>query len=144
MEGKICKTMNYPEGSKPNKKMKTNSDMKMADESSLTLKVMSLEKSMGTIVKVMKELRTSVKILEDKIVADHDEENKGIRKKQDMIDSILVENTEAIKRIDSEIQKYQLEKKSHKRCRYFNRGHCRNKSESRFAHPSQSCSKYLE
>ena len=89
----------------------------------------------------MKELRTSVKLLEDKIVADHDEEIKGIRKKQDMIDSILVENTEAIKRIDSEIQKYQLEKKedseadsirgteikSHKRCRYFNRGHCRNK-----------------
>ena len=130
----------------------------MADESSLTLKVMSLEKSMETIVKVMKEIRTSVKLLEDKIVADHDEEIKGIRKKQDMIDSILVENTEAIKRIDSEIQKYQLEKKedseadsirgteikSHKRCRYFNRGHCRNKSECRFAHPSQSCSKYLE
>jgi hypothetical protein len=60
--------------------MTTNSDIKMADESSLTLKVMSLEKGMGAIVKVMKELRTSVKLLEEKIVADHNEEIKGIKK----------------------------------------------------------------
>ena len=36
-------------------------------------------------------------------VADHDEEIKEIKKNQDMIDSILVQNSEAIKRIESEI-----------------------------------------
>ena len=39
--------------------------MKMAGENSLSLKVMNLEKSMGTIVKAVKEIRTSVKLLEE-------------------------------------------------------------------------------
>ena len=75
-----------------------------------------------------------------------------------MMNSILVENSEAIKRIESEIQRYQHDKiehskddsiketrnKSNQKCRYFNRGHCRNKSECLFVHPSQICSTYLE
>ena len=53
------------EGSKVKNKITTNSDMKMAGENSLSLKVINLEKSMGTIVKAVKEIRTSVKLLEE-------------------------------------------------------------------------------
>ena len=123
-------TMKNPEGSKSNKKLTTNSDMKMADENSLALKVISLEKSMGTV---------------------------------ECLDSILVENSDALKRIDTEIQRFnqsklknseddlvkdvkikKIENKSLKKCRYFNRGHCKNKSECQFSHPSESCAIYLQ
>ena len=67
-KGQTQNTMKNPEGSKSNKKLTTNSDMKMADENSLALKVISLEKSMVTVVKALKELRANVKLLEEKLV----------------------------------------------------------------------------
>jgi septal ring factor EnvC (AmiA/AmiB activator) len=95
---KMEKTMNA--GSQTNKKITTNSDKKMGDEKSLALKVISLEKSMGTVVKALKELRATVKTLEAKIIADHEDEIKEIKKNQELVESILAENTDAIKRIE--------------------------------------------
>ena len=151
------------EGSQTNKKITTNSDKKMVDENSLALKVISLEKSMRTVVKALKALGATVKTLEAKMVADHEDEIKEIKKNQELVESILAENTDAIKRIDDEIQGYIHNKldnseddlvndgkikehgeKSPKMCRYFNRGHCKNKSECRFSHSSEVCSTYIE
>ena len=58
------------------------------------------EKSMGTVVKALK---SNVKQLEAKMVHDHEEE---IKKNHELVDSILAKNSDAIKKIDSEIQRY--------------------------------------
>ena len=146
-----------------NKKKSKNSDLKMADENSLALKVASLEKSMGTVVKALKQLGASVKLLEEKLVPNHEEEIREIKKNQECLDSILAENADALKRIDIEIQTFNQTKpnntevdlakdvqvkkqgnRSNQKCRYFNRGHCRNKSECQFSHPSEICAIYLQ
>ena len=86
------------------------------------------------MVKAFKEL----KALEKKVNKNHEEE------------------IHAIKRIDIEIEK--LERKvdskkeegndrgirERKKCKFFNRGYCRYKSECKFAHPGEICKIYLE
>ena len=67
-------------------------------------------KSMGTVVKALKELRTTVELLEEKMVPDHEDEIKEFKKNQELVDSILAENLDAIKRIDSEIQSFNQSK----------------------------------
>ena len=75
----------------------------------------------------------------------------------------MAEHSVAIKRIDSEIQSYnqskidnseddminevkikEPENRNFKKCRYFNRGHCKTKSECKFSHPTEICPIYLE
>ena len=43
-----------------------------------------------------------------------------------------------------EVKIRKIGNKSLKRCRYFNRGHCKNKGECQFSHLSEICEKYLQ
>ena len=78
----------------------------MADKTSLESQVKNLEKGMGTIVKAFKDLKTSVKALEDKIENAQNEEVREILRNQKVLQDIISANSDAIKRIDIEIAKH--------------------------------------
>ena len=122
----------------------------MADKNSIEFQVKNLEKGMGTIVKAFKDLKASVKALEDKIDNAQNEEVREILRNQKVLQDIISANSDAIKRIDIEIAKHKdnsqkayPEKKDkesenkEKKCRYFNKGHCKYKTVCRFSHPSE-------
>ena len=64
---------------------------------------------MGGIVKMVRELQSSVRNLETKIQSSQKDEIKEILTAQQVIDQIIVANPDAIKRIDREIIKVQNE-----------------------------------
>ena len=125
----------------------------MADKVAMELKIKGLEKSMGTMVKMFKEFKASMDALEKKVNKNHEEEIQELVKTQKMLNDLVVTNSEAIKRIDVEIEGLDKESKKkevndrdikEKRCKFFNRGYCRYKLECRFAHPGEVCKMYLE
>ena len=75
--------------------------MKMAGEKSLEVQVQTLEKGMGTLVRAFKELKASVKALEDKMENKYNEEIKEIKENQEMLGNLLEANSEAIKKVDN-------------------------------------------
>ena len=135
--------------------MTKDSDMKMAGEKSLDIQVKTLEKGMGTLVRAFKELKENVKALEDKVENKYHEEVKEIKENQKRLEDLLRDNSEAIKKIENvmsrkeeESSKAEVEEtnksKIKKKCRHFNSGHCRYKSDCRFSHPIETCKIYLE
>ena len=82
-----------------------------------------------------------MKVLEEKSIRSQNEE-------------VIIPNSNAIKQIDEEIIRLQTDKikadttkndtNEVKKCRYFNRGHCKFKLECRFSHPTEICTKILE
>ena len=60
---------------------------------------------MGTVVKMMQNLKCSVEVLEKKMDIKENQEIKEIIDAQSVIDEILVANSDAIRRIDKEIVK---------------------------------------
>ena len=111
---------------------------------------------MGTIVKAFKELKDSVKALEDKVDKTQNQEVKEIMENQKMLEDLLKANSEAIRKIDSDIIRIQNEnfanqkkeeensKERLKKCKFFNSGHCKYKVKCKFSHPSETCQIYLE
>jgi hypothetical protein len=71
-------------------------------------RVSFLQKTMGGIVKLVKDLKVSVEELQNKALTKEKESEKyeinEILEAQKVIDEILVANCDAIKRIDREIQ----------------------------------------
>ena len=131
----------------------------MASEKSLELQVQTLEKGMGTLVRAFKELKASVRALEDKMENKYNEEIKEIKENQEMLGNLLEANSKAIKKVDNIIltmnnenpnadQKKPEEKnkpkKELKRCKFFNSGYCKYKLECKFSHPKEVCKVYLE
>ena len=134
------------------------------DNLSIEEEVKNLHKHMGTVVKMMQNLKCSVEVLEKKMDIKENQEIKEIIDAQSVIDEILVANSDAIKRIDKEIVKLskqtivverandtseddkdtKVENRKTKKCKYFNRGYCKHKSKCRFIHPEQICEEYLE
>ena len=133
------------------------SDKKMDDKIPLELQIKGLEKSMVTLVKAFKEIKATVGKLEEKVNKNQSNEIQEIMKAQQNLEIIIAANTEAIKRIDNEILRFQndeaeadAEKKeaskgetAAKMCKYYNRGHCKYKLECRFKHPEEICENYL-
>jgi hypothetical protein len=131
----------------------------MSGEKSLEIQVKTLEKGMGTLVKAFKNLKASVQALEDKVDNKHNEEIKGIRENQKMLEDLLKANSESIKKIDNEIlemknengnaSRTKAEKKNKpenrlRKCKFFNSGYCKFKSDCKFSHPVEICKVYLE
>ena len=131
----------------------------MTDKIPLELQVKELQKSMLTIVKALKDMRTSVNKLEEKANKSHDDDIQDLVNCQKTLELIVNANSEAIKRIDDEIldikndkAKAETNKKNDvhtkeevgKKCKYFNSGHCKYKSECKFSHPKEICKAYLE
>ena len=75
----------------------------MADKIPLEMQVKELEKSLVTIVKAFKDLKSSVKALEEKSNKSHEEDIKELMNRQETLDEIIKANSEAFKRIDVEI-----------------------------------------
>ena len=109
----------------------------MSGKVSLEEQVATLQKQFGGIVKLVKGLKASVEALE----------STGIPKE---MDEIIVANADAIKRMDREMKEIKEKKQEQKapidtseneigdgegevktvkkKCRYFNRGFCKNKT----------------
>ena len=134
------------------------SDQKMGDKTALELQVLGLEKNMLTVVKAIKELRSTVKELENKLDQPESKEIQEIKDIQKLVENAIEENAEAIKRVKNEISNLKNYKgkastaevgmnkgeKSVKRCRYNNRGHCKYKTECKFIHYREVCQTYLD
>ena len=124
-----------------------------------------LQKHMGGIVQMLKDLKVRVGVLENKSKDKEIEEIKEILEAQAVIDEILVANSDAIKRIDKEIKSFvadkvsahepnnaeqtnpsrESERKSTKKCKFYNAGFCKYKlKKCRFLHPESICKEYLK
>ena len=122
------------------------------------MQVKDLEKTLVTIVKAFKDLKASVKALEEKSTKSHDEEIQELFNRQKTLEAVIEANSDAIKRIDVEILNIKNDKakadisdknvkevtNKDKKCKYFDKGYCKYKSECKFAHPDKICKDYLE
>ena len=131
----------------------------MTGEISLAEEVKTLQRHMGLFGKAFKDLSEKVKCLEERTKCDKKREIKEIIEAQQVIDEIIAVNSDAIKKLNSEIAKVQeqmvdeveveastkaIEQRLVKKCRYFNRGHCRYREKCRFNHPKDICKKYID
>ena len=82
----------------------------MGDKIQLELHVKSLEKSMVTILKAVKEIKSSVVKLEEKVDKTHNDEIQEIINAQKNLEDVIALNSEAIKRKDKEILRMQNDK----------------------------------
>ena len=71
-----------------------------------------LQKHFGGILKIVQDLKISVKSIEKNILSEENQEIRKILETQRVIDEVIVANSDAIKRIDNEIEK--LSKKESK------------------------------
>ena len=76
----------------------------MATKVSIEEEVKKLQKHVGGMAKMFKDLKHSVEVLEKKVSANENDEIKQILDAQTVIDEILVANSDAIKRINKEIK----------------------------------------
>ena len=75
----------------------------MAVKIALEEQVKALQKNMGGIAKLVKDLKHTVEGLEKRLIVKELEELKEILDAQKVIDEVIVANSDAIKRIDREI-----------------------------------------
>ena len=88
--------------------MTTVSDKKMMDKMELQIK--GLEKNMGTIVKALKDIKAGLTALEEKVNKSQNEEIQHLVESQTRLEEVIIENSNAIKRIDEEILKFEIDK----------------------------------
>ena len=132
--------------------MTTVSDKKMMDKMELQIK--GLEKNMGTIVKALKDIKASLTALEEKVNKSQNEEIQHLVESQKRLEEVIIENSTAIKRIDEEILKFEIDKakaaiksdsmeveKIDRKCKYYNGGHCKHKLKCKYSHPQENCKK---
>ena len=119
------------------------------------MQIRALERSFASIVKVVKEMKASMDKLEKRVEETQMEKIEEIIKAQKNVDELLVANSKELKRIDGEILGLQTDKANAapehvqilnetKKCRYFNRGHCRYKDKCKFLHTKEICKSHLE
>ena len=128
----------------------------MAGENSLEVRIKGLEQSFGTIVKAFKDMRASMNMMEEKVKQIQNEKVEEIIETQKNLNEMIAVNANAIQRIDNEILEIQKDKanaastkgneivREPKKCRYFNRGHCKYKVACKFTHPKNTCKIHLE
>ena len=81
----------------------------MVANKALEDRVNSLEKSMGTVVKALREIKTELKHLGENGNKQQNEEIQEIIEKQKVINAIIIKNADAIERIDKEIARREKE-----------------------------------
>ena len=104
-------------------------------------------------------MTTNVKKLEENSKTNQLDEVQEIIKSQEMIDRIIVANSDSIKRLDIEIAKLERKKEADeplkdkkeadvkdetKRCRYYNKGFCKYEKRCRYFHPQEICQNHLD
>ena len=139
----------------------------MDSKLSLEEQVRTLQRGMAGIVKMFKDLKITVEVIEKKVLPVENDEIQKILDTQKVIEEIMGANADAIKRIDRELrdlskkeavisqEKDSLEKacsdvlegvkkSKRKKCRFFNRGYCKYESKCRFIHQTEICREHLE
>ena len=66
--------------------------------------VKTLQKHMGAILVTMRDLKATVEALDKRTAVEENKEIKEILEAQKVIDEVIVENSDAIKRIDREMK----------------------------------------
>ena len=135
----------------------------MADKNSLEQQVKALQRQMGGIAKLVKELKTTVENMQKENEVSENDEIQEIIDAQQLLDEIIVANSDAIKRIEKEIKEIAVNKSSkaapeviieaddnvkkgnkRRKCRYYNRGYCKHTIKCRYLHPENICKVYSE
>ena len=127
--------------------------------------VKTLQKHMGLMMRTLKDLKCTVEVLEKK--TKENEEIKEIIKTQKVVEEVLVDNSNAIRRIDREIVEITSKisvpivdtleecheeevrevnslRKGKRKCRYFDGGYCKYKQKCRYIHPKHICEEFLK
>ena len=133
----------------------------MVSNKALEERVQSLERSMGTIVKALKEIKVGMnEVREEKNKEQTDEIGEILKNKKEVEDN-LAKHEEAINRIEMDIVKLETMIQSDKSkgcsnvdsepqtidykertCRYHNKGFCKYKLKCRYFHSKQICEDY--
>ena len=136
----------------------------MAGNKAIEERVHALEKSMGTVVKALREIKTEIKHLGEHGNKQQNDEIQEILDKQKVINAIISKNADAIERIDKEIARREKEaseddnvkmvdtekvteiRKNYKstKCRYFDKGFCKYRKKCRYSHPEQTCGQHAK
>ena len=129
----------------------------MASKILLEEEVKNMKKHFGGLISLVKDLKAKVEKMMEK---NEKQEIQDILEKQKVLEELLAANAKSIKQIEDEMREMrgklvepQVSKETDKdtdkgveikKCRYFNRGHCKFKLECRFSHPKEICAKILE
>ena len=132
----------------------------METKDSLEEQIKALQRQMGGIAKLLKDLKSRVESLDKKDQESANKEIQEIIDAQTVMDEIIVANADAIKRMEKEIMEIFTKKamdkvigdviekessendkviKVKKKCRYFNHGFCKYKFKCRYYHPDKIC-----
>ena len=126
--------------------------------------IKTLQGHMAGLVKTILQLKSKVDLLEKGVEDIGNEGVMEILKKQKAIETAIEANSAAISKIDKEIldvrkvRQNTTERASEgevmesnegngntaKKCKYFNRGHCKYKVRCSYTHPKEICKRYLE
>ena len=126
----------------------------------LSERLEDLELRHSEMIEAMTNMGRIIQKIEEKIPDESLKEVKEVIGSQEVIDQLLVENSDKIKLIEKElieieikvnsINEYQrktcsvIKKPMGKICRHYDRGHCKYGDKCRFTHNSEICVKYLK
>jgi hypothetical protein len=111
-----------------------------------------------TVVRAMKDIKSSIKGIEEKGIKIQNEDIQEIIKIQKILEEIIIANSNAIKKIYEEIKSFQNDKaetgtfqnddtkaeNNGKKLRYCNKGYCKYKFIFKFSYPTEICKNHLE
>ena len=125
----------------------------MAKMAKMEEEMKSMQKHMAGLVRTILDLKSKVGVLEEKLHVNPNNDVDELVKQQKRVDEAITANTVAILKIDEEInvlsnnvkQKSSMEGKlgTSRKCRHYNRGHCKHKGGCDFFHPKEICKEYL-
>ena len=120
--------------------------------------IKSLQKHMAGLVRTILDLKSKVESLEERVEGNKTDDLEELIQKQKRVDEAIGANSAAIMKIDEEIKvlststkqpaseanNNEYKERRGRKCRYYNRGHCKQKSFCEFTHPRDICQSYLE
>ena len=133
----------------------------MEANNSLENQVKTLQRQFGGMAKLVKDLKCTVESLEQKVSQRENHEIQEIIDTQQVLDEIIVAFSDALRRIEKEMQEIASKKigdkvpndiiekdknrevKNRRRCRYYNRGFCK-QIQCGYFHADEICRTYLE
>ena len=126
---------------------KKNDKVKMEEE------LKSMQKHMGGLVRTIVDLKSRFESVEKQLEEAKKDDFQILVEKQRAVDEAIAANLAAISEIDKEIKVLSKETTSSegryiegrvRKCRYYDRGHCKYKRGCKYFHPRDICSDYLQ
>ena len=131
---------------------------KKSDKVKMEEEMKSMQKHMAGLVRTIIDLKLRAESLEQNLQENQKDDVGELIEKQKRVDEAIAANTEAIVNIYQEIKILSTNQikaytvniensnkgRKDRKCRYYNRGHCKQKEGCQFFHPGDICSIYLE